>query len=52
MEYNRFHIHWYDGPTLPANLGVATEEATEDENDDSDVYSLKGCSREGRLLDH
>ena len=36
--HNVYHIHWYDGPTLPENLEPTTEKDSDTEDEDSDLY--------------
>ena len=46
MESDRYHIHWYDGPTLPENMEAATEEDTDREDEESDLFSDDSSSDE------
>ena len=46
MESDRYHIHWYDGPTLPENMEAATEEDTDTEDEESDLFSDDSSSDE------
>lgn len=39
LKIDKYHIHWYDGPTLPENLEPATEKDSDTEDEDSDLYS-------------
>ena len=39
LESDTYHIHWYDGPTLPEDLEPTTEKDSDTEDEDSDLYS-------------